>query len=403
MPSSRVRPWTMIALLWVAYFINYADRQLIFSQFPVLSRELGFTATQLGLIGTVFLWVYSLTSPFAGRLADRFRLEWLIPASLVLWSLATLGTGFSRSVPELLVWRGLIGVTEGLYFPAALAAIGAVHSGKTRSRAIAIHGSAQFAGSIAGGWFGGWSAEYWSWRGGFFFLCAAGVLYAPLLRWGLGVLPARTSRDSAAPALAGVLVPVRFQVLAAAFFILCAILWMLYAWLPSLVHDRFRLGLTESGFLATAYLQASSAVGILAGGVIGDRCAHLHSGGRFWVVAAGLLICSPFAYLTVATSSLVIFKIAATGFGLFAGLMMSNVVASAYDVTDPRNYGFAAGILTLLGGLSGGLSTLTAGRWKDSIGVEPLMGWMALAAIVSSLILAGTLVQGSLRRPPAEV
>lgn len=241
-----------------------------------------------------------------------------------------------------------------------------------------------------------------TWRGGLFFLCAAGVLYAPLLRWGLGVLPARASRPSAGGATAGVLATTRFQALAAAFFILCAILWMLYAWLPSLVQERFRLSLTESGFLATAYLQAGSAAGILAGGVLGDRCGRL-PGGRFWVVSAGLLICSPFAYLTVAASSLVLFKIAATGFGLFAGLMMSNVVASAYDVVDPGNYGFAAGVLTFLGGLSGGLSMLTAGRWKDSIGVEPLMGCMALAAIAGSLILAGTLAPARVARPPAEV
>ncbi|MGH9657647.1 MAG: MFS transporter, partial [Bryobacteraceae bacterium] len=142
----QARPWAVVGFLWIAYFINYVDRQLIFSQFPALERDLGFTAAQLGWIGTVFLWVYSLTSPVAGRLADRFRPEWLVPLSLVLWSLATLGTGMSRSAPELLVWRGLIGVTEGLYFPAALALIGAVHSGATRSRAIAIHGTAQFAG-----------------------------------------------------------------------------------------------------------------------------------------------------------------------------------------------------------------------------------------------------------------
>ncbi|MBI1790426.1 MAG: MFS transporter [Acidobacteria bacterium] len=148
------RPWTIVAFLWAAYLINYVDRQSVFSILPVLERELGFTPTQLGLIGSIFIWVYSLCSPLAGRLADRVRLDRLIPASLLLWSLATLATGLSRSVEALLFWRGVIGVTEGLYFPAALAAIGAAHPGPTRSRAISIHGSAQFAGIVAGGWFG---------------------------------------------------------------------------------------------------------------------------------------------------------------------------------------------------------------------------------------------------------
>ena len=42
-------------------------------------------------------------------------------------------------------------------------------------------------------------------------------------------------------------------------------------------------------------------------------------------------------------------------------------------------------------------------QWKHSIGVELLMGWMALAAIVSSVILAGTLVPARFARPPSDV
>ncbi len=389
MPAGRWRPWTIVGFLWVAYCINYTDRQLVFSQFPVLSRELGFTAAELGWIGTAFLWAYSLTSPIAGRLADRFRLEWFIPASVVLWSLATVGTGLSRTVSGFLVWRGMIGVTEGLYFPAAVAVIGSVHSGLTRSRAIAIHGTAQFAGSIAGGWFGGWSAEHWSWRAGFFLLGALGVLYAPLLRWGVGVVPKRAGPGGERCRFSEVLRQPRFQGLSLVFFLLCAILWMLYAWLPTLVHERFRLSLTDSGFLATAWLQASSAAGILGGGVIGDWCARRWAGGRFQVVAGGLLIASPWAYLTVIAPSLPVFKLAAAGFGLFAGMMMANVVASAYDITDPGNYGFAAGVLTLLGGLSGGLSMLSVGQWKDTLGVQALMGCVAVAGVASALLLAG--------------
>src|SRR5213594_2250952 len=126
------RAWTTVAFLWLAYFINYVDRQTVFSIFPVLRSELQFSNAELGLIGSIFIWVYSLCCPPAGRLADRLRRERLIPASLALWSAATLATGLSRSVTSLLFWRGVMGVTEGLYFPAAVSAIGALHPGATR-------------------------------------------------------------------------------------------------------------------------------------------------------------------------------------------------------------------------------------------------------------------------------
>ena len=66
------RAWILVGFMWVAYFFNYSDRQVVFSIFPILKSELHFTDTQLGLTGSIFLWVYSLCSPVAGRIGDRF-------------------------------------------------------------------------------------------------------------------------------------------------------------------------------------------------------------------------------------------------------------------------------------------------------------------------------------------
>lgn len=382
------KPWIIVGLLWLAYFINYVDRQAVFSILPVLQKELHFSNAQLGLIGSVFIWVYSLCCLPAGRLADRVRRELLVPASLALWSLATLATGLSRSVETFLFWRGVMGLAEGLYFPAAVSLIGAVHPGPTRSRAISIHGSAQLAGIAAGGWFGGWMADVWGWRWGFVVLAAVGVAYAPILRLGLGHLPAVKPDNKSISRPLDVLAARCYWALSVAFFMFCTMLWMLYAWLPNFIYERYGLSLAESGFTATLYLQAGSAGGILSGGAIADWVARRIGAGRFYVAALGLLLCSPLAYFTVATHSLGLLKAASAGFGFFAGLMMSNTVASAYDVIAPSNYGFGAGALTMMGGLAGGLAIFSVGKWKESVGVESLMGWGVLAGLVAAVLLA---------------
>src|SRR5262249_38307452 len=61
--------WVVVALLWVIWLLNYLDRQVIFSLFPLIQRELHLTDVELGLIGTAFLWVYAVVSPIAGYLA----------------------------------------------------------------------------------------------------------------------------------------------------------------------------------------------------------------------------------------------------------------------------------------------------------------------------------------------
>ena len=59
--------WHVVAMLWWIAFFNYADRQAIFSVFPLLEREMGLTPVELGLLGSGFAWVYGLGAPFAGR------------------------------------------------------------------------------------------------------------------------------------------------------------------------------------------------------------------------------------------------------------------------------------------------------------------------------------------------
>jgi predicted MFS family arabinose efflux permease len=61
--------------------------------------------------------------------------------------------------------------------PSALALIANFHPGATRLRALAIHGTAQFAGIVAGGWFGGWMADSVEWRYGFILLAGTGLTY----------------------------------------------------------------------------------------------------------------------------------------------------------------------------------------------------------------------------------
>jgi MFS family permease len=381
--SGGNRAWIVVGLLWLAYMINYTDRQAVFSLFPVLRAELGFTDTQLGLIGTVFLAVYSLSCPLAGWAADRWRGELLLPVSMILWSLATLATGWSHSVGAMLFWRGIMGLTEGMYFPAALSVIGGLHAGRTRSRAISLHGTAQFAGSVAGGWFGGFIGDAGIWRRGFAALSVMGILYAPLLRLGLRDLPLQAGAKNADAKARPIFRSAPFLALNLLYFVLCGILWILYGWLPSLVHRRFGLSLAESGLIATVWLQVSSAAGILAGGATGDWMSRRVAAGRFYIVAGGMLICSPIAWAIVSTDSIEVLKFAAAGFGLGAGFVTANTVASAYDVVARSQYGLAAGTMTMVGGAGGGAAMFSVGKW----GAEPITGGVVIAAMLSAVLL----------------
>jgi predicted MFS family arabinose efflux permease len=65
--------WWVVAMLWCISFFNYADRQAIFSVFPLLEKEMNLDPIQLGLLGSSFAWVYGLTAPLAGMIVDRVK------------------------------------------------------------------------------------------------------------------------------------------------------------------------------------------------------------------------------------------------------------------------------------------------------------------------------------------
>lgn len=378
--------------LWIALCLNYVDRQMVYSIFPALKADLHFTDAQLGLTGSVFAWVYSLCMPIAGRLADVVRRDRMIVASIALWSLATLGFGFSHSVFQFLFLRAVMGVTEALYYPAAVGLLAEAHSSATRSKALGIHQSAQLAGIVAGGWYGGWMADHVSWRAGFGLAAMAGLVYSVILA---RLLPA--SHPRAQPAAGN---PIRtaielfhspcYLALTAAFFAFCGMLWIFYAWLPSFLAERYHLSMTASGFQATIFVQVACGAGVVTGGALADYFAKRIPAARFYVAAAGILLCAPFGYLTFAAESLPAARSYSSIYGFFSGLMVANVFAAAYDVITPRNFGLAAGVLNMIGGFAAAIMIFLAGHLKDSLGFAGLLKWVALGCLLAALLLAAT-------------
>ena len=92
--DSRMK-WITIGLLWFVFLFNYADRQAIFSVFPLIKNELQLTDVQLGVLGACFMWVYALCGPITGWITDLVSRKALILGSLIFWSVVTAATAIA--------------------------------------------------------------------------------------------------------------------------------------------------------------------------------------------------------------------------------------------------------------------------------------------------------------------
>src|SRR5262245_17743697 len=181
-PTARSQyKWFVVALLWLVCFFNYADRQAIYSVFPLLKGEFHLTDVQLGIVGASFMWVYAAAAPLAGAIADRFARKTIVIGGLIAWSLITVATALSTEYSHLVVYRALEGLGEAFYFPASMSMLSDYHGPDTRSRAMAIHQSSVYAGTIAGGSVSGAMAQAIGWRSSFYVFGVLGAMLGLVL------------------------------------------------------------------------------------------------------------------------------------------------------------------------------------------------------------------------------
>ena len=390
-PASSRQAWLLVGFMWIAYFMNYSDRQVVYSLFPLLKSELHFTNAQLGLMGSLFQWSYSLCSPIAGQLGDRFSKRRLAVVSLCLWSGVTVLTGLAYSPIQLMTCQSMLALTQPLFAPAAMALMANAHGTKTRSRAISVYATAQLAGVVMGGWYGGFVAQEFHWRLAFFSLGAVGILYA-IPCWGFlrnlneeaQVETKKSEGGLAAIVMAKVPTYLFLNLSLAAFSIVQVLLYM---WLPNFLYEKFSLSLADAGFTATVYLQSATVLGLLAGGWLADWLYGRTKAARIWLLSAGLLISTPFLYLLGNSSSLFFTKMASLGCGLGTGLFIGNLMISSFEVVPADTQASAVGILNFTSGIISGFTALLAGVWKDSVGIHNMMSFAALTCLFSGLLL----------------
>jgi len=389
--------WLVVAMLWLVCFFNYADRQAIFSVFPLLKSEMGLSDVELGIVGASFMWVYAAALPLAGLAGDRFRRKTLILSGLVFWSLITVATALSTRYWHLVLFRALEGFGEAFYFPASMSLIADYHGKDTRSRAMSFHQSSVYGGTIAGGAAAGFLADRFGWRSGFYLFGTLGTLLAvalaPLLRE-----PARGQADAGSPLPAGgnqvwpsILAIFRtpMAVILMAVFVGANFVAMIFlTWMPSYLYRKFGMSLTMAGLNGTVFLQIASVGGVLCGGVLADRLARRHPAGRMITQSLGLLAGAPFIFLTGWTLSAPVLILAMTGFGYFKGLYDSNIWASLYDVVTPERRATALGLMNSIGWVGGGTAPVAIAAASERWGMSACLSATSLVYLLFGLVLA---------------
>lgn len=124
MANTAKKAWgyrhVILAGVWALYLINYFDRISVLTFLPYIQKDLALTAIQIGWLGSIFFFGYSLAQFLAGYLADKIGPKKTMNIAIWVFTLVTFVTGFVRNFWQFIILRLGLAVGEGQHFAPAL-------------------------------------------------------------------------------------------------------------------------------------------------------------------------------------------------------------------------------------------------------------------------------------------
>jgi MFS family permease len=286
----------VLALLLLAYILNYLDRQILGILAGPIIGELHFTDRQFGaLSGPPFAILYSVLGiPFA-YLADRTSRSRVIAAAVAIWSAFTALCGTAGSFWQFFIFRMGVGVGEAGGVAPSYALIADYFEPRRRARALAIFSLGVPVGLALGTLLGAYIAQAISWRAAFFTMGVAGVLLAPVLLFAVRD-PVRTRSADAVPI--GTVFPMLARkpvfwllAFAASSSSLCG--YGLATGIPSVLERSYHLTLIERGEFMASVVFIGGCTGVFAGGWLADRLGAVDRGWYAKLPAIAWLVTAP--------------------------------------------------------------------------------------------------------------
>ena len=395
-PENKFYKWEVLGLLWFAFFINQADRQIYNTLLGPISESLNLTTADAGLISTLFSLVFATLGPISGVLADRYSKKWIVVCSIILWSAATVISGSCVGLIGFIVFRSIAtGAGEAFFAPANYATIAEYHDNKTRARAMSIHQTSYYFGVIVSGALAGWIADKWGWRSAFYVFGSIGVFFGIYLMWRLRDKQKKISsvshnlkRPSFWESLKMIFRVKTALCMTLSFASLIFVLQGYLTWSTMYLQEKFPdMSLAEAGLSAMLYTHLFAFIGVLVAGWLSDFLALKKAQYRVLLQSVGLLFASPFIIMMGMSSTMVMVYIGFAGFGFFRAFFDANTYSVLYDVIPQKFHASAAGVMLSIGFCIGSFSPWILGKLAPFFGLSLGLSMLSIVWIVFSIVL----------------
>jgi MFS family permease len=387
--------------------LNFYDRQAPGALVEPMRREFGLSDTQIGLLGSMFIWVYALAGVPLGRIADVWSRKKLLTIGVTVWSALTAASGLAASFSFLVFTRLGVGVGEAVCAPVGTSWIGDLFPAKRRARVLSLFMLGVPIGGALSFLLCGPIAQAWGWRTALVSAAAPAIILVPLLL--LLQEPARGASEEAPASPTELKGEVKGSIYALLrirtlwWIILSGALlnfnmYALATFLPAFMTRVHGYSVARAGVTCGIVYLIGGVCGGLLGGQLGDLVASNARNARLWMAAIIALVGAPIMYYGVtrpagfAVAALVAIGV---GYGAF-NTYYAFVYASIQDIVAPNQRAFTMSVyfmaMYLCGAsfgplFTGRLSDFMARRAMHAAGAASLAGFRAVGLQKAMVIM----------------
>ena len=165
MVATTQRKWLALALLATVQFMVVLDIAIVNVALPSIQADLGFSQENLQWVISAYALLFGGFLLLGGRVADLLGRRRLFIAGLVVFSAASLLSGFAWSDDALIIARAVQGLGAAMITPAALSILTTTFAeGRERNAALGVWGAVGAFGAVAGVLLGGVLTDWLSWE-----------------------------------------------------------------------------------------------------------------------------------------------------------------------------------------------------------------------------------------------
>ncbi len=427
--------WEVLGLLWMAYLLNQADRQVFNTVLPAIRDSLHLTDTSVGLIATIFNLCYACMVPLGGMAGDRLSRKWVTTIAILFWSVATMFTGLATGVVMLILMRSVAtGGGEAFFGPANYSLLGQYHT-DTRARAMSIHQTSYYVGVILAGWLAGHIADKLGWQYSFIIFGAAGIVWGIVMAVRLkdkkeevagqagndvkkagndvkkvgndvkkaggdgSVIPSAVeeSKPGIFDGFKTVFTTPTALVLTIGFSGFIFVITGYMTWVPAFLQEEFGQTQAAAGFNSMFWTYVAAFAGVLLAGTLSDKIAVRDHKVRMVIQGVGLILGAAFLFFVNGNMALWTIYFCFAGWGFFRAFFDANIYTVLYDVTPSRLHASCSSALITTGFAVGALAPVILGAMKDSMGslsaTFPVLGVVWVFCGILMLIVSKTSYQ----------